>query len=100
MISNYLPLVAVATVFALCKQNCTRRKHATIQHLPTNSENSWEQRRGEGLSPGNKNVYGVPTALLTNTIITSRFTEARSQLLAAQPERGLDNQSEFRTSTG
>ena len=45
--------------------------------------------RGEGLAPGNKNVYGVPTALQKKTIITSRFPEARSQLLAVKPKRGF-----------
>ena len=44
----------------------------------------------EGLAPGNKNGYGVPTALLKKSIITSsRLTEAHSQLLAAHPARGL-----------
>ena len=63
------------------------------------SEKLGRKPRGEGLAPGNKNVYGVPTALLKKTIITSRFPEARSQLLAVKPKRGLDNQSEFRNST-
>ena len=75
-------------------------EHATIQPLPMNSARSWEEKpRGEGLAPGNRNVYGVPTALLKKSIITSRFTEARFQLLAGQSKRGLDNQSEFRTSS-
>ena len=64
-------------------------EHATIQPHPMNSARNWEEKpRGEGLAPGNKNVYGVPTALQKKTIITSRFPEARSQLLAVQPKRG------------
>ena len=63
------------------------------------SEKLGRKTRGEGLAPGNRNVYGVPTALQKKSIITSRFTEERSQLLAVKPKRGLDNQSEFRNST-
>ena len=55
--------------------------------------------RGAGLAPGNKTVYGVPTALLRKSIIKSRFTEVRSQQEASQTKRGLNDQSEFRTST-
>ena len=39
------------------------------------SEKLARKTRGEGLAPGNRNVYGVPTALLKKSIITSRFTK-------------------------
>ena len=54
-----------------------KRYYPTANH--EFSENWVEKPRGEGLAPGNKNVYGVPTALLKKSIIKSRFTEARSQ---------------------
>ena len=63
------------------------------------SEKLGRKTRGEGLAPGNRNVYGVPTALLKKSIIKSRFTEARTQQIADQSKRGLEDQSEFRTST-
>ena len=63
-------------------------EHAAVQPHPMNSARNWETKpRGEGLAAGNRNVYGVPTALLKKSIITSRFTEARSQLQAAQTKR-------------
>ncbi len=74
-----------------------KRYYPTANH--EFSEKLGRKPIGEGLAPGNRNVYGVPTALLKKSIITSRFTEARSQLLAVKPKRGLDNQSEFRNST-
>ena len=66
-------------------------EHATIQPLPMKSAKNWkETRRGAGLARGNKTVYGVPTALLRKSIITSRFTEVRSQQEAAQTKRGAN----------
>ena len=65
-------------------------EHAAVQPHPMKSARNWETKlRGEGLAAGNRNVYGVPTALQKKSIITSRFTEARSQLLAVKPKRGL-----------
>ena len=64
-------------------------EHAAVQPHPMKSARNWETKlRGEGLAAGNRNVYGVPTALQKKSIITSRFTEARSQLLAVKPKRG------------
>ena len=74
-----------------------KRYYPTANH--EFSEKLGRKPRGEGLAPGNRNVYGVPTALLKKSIIKSRFTEARSQQIADQSKRGLDDQSEFRTST-
>ena len=66
-------------------------EHAAVQPHPMKSARNWETKlRGEGLAAGNRNVYGVPTALQKKSIITSRFTEARSQLLAVKPKRGYN----------
>ena len=64
-------------------------EHAAVQPHPMNSARNWETKpRDEGLAAGNRNVYGVPTALQKKSIITSRFTKARTQLLAVKPKRG------------
>ena len=67
-------------------------EHATIQ--PTPKKLAFACRTTQ-----TKNVYGVPTALLKKSITKSRFTEVRSQQIADQSKRGLDDQSVFRTST-
>ena len=59
------------------------------------SEKLGRKTRGEGLAPGNRNVYGAPTALLTKSITNSRMPEVRTQLRAVHTKEGCSKMEQL-----